>query len=297
MPDYETKIDNVYGHRVLYPTPSPDELKQFFKDRYYDLVQQGERAVDIARTMRGGDEAADQARWQSEVIHSDIIDIALREAPTGKVVEVGCGMGNLLADLKNAGFEPTGVDVALEAVMAVRKRGMNAYEGAFDDLAEDGTFEASSIDIVIFNNVLELTHDPLRNLRAASRVLRDGGLLIVRGGNDFNPLQRAAVDSLGIREWWVSPPEHINYLNFEAVEAMMRAVSVEPFHRHGEFPMELWLLFGFDYVTDRALGADCHRRRVAMERALPAETRRGLYQAFGAAGIGRTMVVAGRKPT
>lgn len=295
MKEYSTRLETRHGYRVLDPLPSRDELDTFFKRQYYDLIEQGKRAADIARTRRGGEEADDQARWFRETVHRDLGDLILEYAPGKHVIEVGCGMGSLVHDLAEAGLAPMGVDLAPESVSAVRDRGLNAIQGAFDTLVDNGEIEARSQDAVIFNNVLELTLDPMKNLRAAAVTLRPSGLLVVRGGNDFNPLQMAAVKALGVPEYWISPPEHINYLSFESVESMMREVAVEPLHRHGEFPMELWLLLGFNYFGNSALGAECHQRRVAMERALPVDLRRTLYRAFGQAGLGRTMVVTGRK--
>ena len=295
MTDYNTKNETSHGYRVLDPLPSREELDSFFEHRYYALIEEGKRAADIARTRKGGEAAEDQTRWFRETVHQDLIDIVREHASGKQIIEVGCGMGNLLVDFRDAGFLSLGVDLATVSIAAAHKRGLDALQGAFDTLVETGSIESGSFDAVIFNNVLELTYDPMSNLAAAARALRPGGVLIVRGGNDFNPLQLAAVDVLGVPEWWVSPPEHINYLNFDAVESMMRAVSIEPIHRHGEFPMELWLLAGFDYIADPSLGAECHNRRVMLERNLPVQTRRRLYQAFGAAGMGRTMVVVGKK--
>jgi len=295
LSNYSTKPAPNYGHRVLDPMPTREDLDRFYAEQYYKLINDGELASDIARASRGGEEAADQENWLRETVHKDIIDILLECAPGKRVAEVGCGLGELVSDMKQAGLEPLGIDLASDAVEAVKSKGLEALEGSLDGLFEDGTIKPESLDAVIFNNVLEFTHDPAHNLKTASKILKPGGVLIVRGGNDFNALQMAAVNSLGLKEWWVSPPGHINYLTFEAVEAMMHDVGVMPFHRHGEFPMELWLLFGFDYISDRALGADCHNRRVAFERSIPTDVRRRLYQAFGQAGLGRTMVIAGRR--
>lgn len=295
MSDYSTKPAPKYGHRVLDPMPTRKDLDRFYAEQYYKLINEGELASDIARASRGGDEAADQENWLRETVHKDIIDILLEYAPGKRVAEVGCGLGELVSDMKQAGLEPLGIDLASDAVEAVKSKGLDALEGSLDGLFEDGTIKPESLDAIVFNNVLEFTHDPAHNLGTASKVLKPGGVLMVRGGNDFNALQMAAVDSLGLKEWWVSPPGHINYLTFDAVEAMMHDVGVTPFHRHGEFPMELWLLLGFDYISDRTLGADCHNRRVAFERSIPTDVRRRLYKAFGQAGLGRTMVVAGRR--
>lgn len=295
MSKYGTKAAPKYGYRTLDPLPTRIELDEFFAETYYSLIDDGKRAADIARSRRGGSEADDQEKWLRETVHADLIDILKKHAPGKRVAEVGCGLGGLLNDLAAAGFDPVGIDVAPTAVAAVKQRGIEAFEGAIDILVASGAIGPGSYDAILFNNVLEFTHNPLESLSAAAEALKPGGILLVRGANDFNALQMAAVDTLGLEEWWISAPGHVNYLNFEAVEGMMRDVGVSPFHRHGEFPMEIWLLLGFNYIGNGSLGADCHQRRVAFERSIPSDVRRRLYRALGDAGFGRTMVIAGRR--
>ncbi len=296
MTDYTTRPDSRFGHQVLEPKPTADELEAFYRQTYYELVDSGSITADIARARRGGEEADSQARWMANTVHRDIIDI-IRDQTAGKrVIEVGCGLGEFLVSLRDAGFEPEGVDLANTAVEHVRARGLVAHQGALDQLVADGSFEDDSVDAVLFVNVLELTLDPVENLRAAARILKPGGVVVVRSGNDFSPLQEAAVAALDLDRWWISAPGHIHYLSFDAVEGMMRAAGLEPVHRQSDFPMELFLLLGFPYVGDKELGAECHRRRVAFEKMLPTEARRRLYRAFAEAGMGRCMHVAGRKP-
>ncbi|NQW12294.1 MAG: methyltransferase domain-containing protein [Alphaproteobacteria bacterium] len=296
MTEHSTRLDARFGHRVLDPMPTQEELEAFYRDTYYTLIDEGRRAADIARSRRGGEEADDQARWLSETLHRDITDAIQEHGNGGKrVLEVGCGLGGLLADLADRGFEPLGVDLATAAVEAVRERGFTAHAGAFDELVSAGTIVPGSVDAVLFVNVLEQTFDPAANLAAAAKALAPGGVVIVRSGNDFNPLQTAAVDALGMPRWWISAPEHIHYLSYDAVEAMMRSVGLSPRYRQSDFPMELFLLLGSDYITDKSLGGDCHHRRVAFERALPVATRRRLYQAFAQAGMGRCLFVVAAK--
>lgn len=295
MSSYRTKLDERFGHRVLDPRPSREEIDRFFEEQYYDLIDKGERSADIGRARRGGEEALDQEKWFRETVHQDIIDLLLEHAPGKRVAEIGCGLGNLLNDMKHAGLDPVGIDLADAAVKAVRDRGLKAIEGSIDTLVESGEITPGSFDAIVFNNVLEYATDPLETFRATAKALAPGGVLVVRGGNDFNDLQLAAAKAHDLKEWWISAPEHLNYLNYEAIESLMREVGVAPFHRHGEFPMEMWILLGFDYISDRSLGDDCHKRRVAFERSLPTDVRRRLYRAFGEAGFGRTLVVAGKR--
>lgn len=296
MTEYTTRPDGRLGYRILDPLPTREELEAFYRETYYRLIDEGRRAADIGRSRRGGPDADDQGRWLAETVHRDIADTITAHTRGRRVIEVGCGLGDLMVSLRDGGFDPVGVDLAQSAVETVRAKGMTVRQGAFTDLVNAGDLLPDSVDAVLFANVLEQTFDPVANLEAARRILVPGGVAVVRSGNDFNPLQEAAVAGLDMTRWWVSGPEHINYLSFDAVEAMMGDVGLEPVDRQADFPMELFLLLGFPYIGDSDLGAECHRRRVMLERILPTEVRRRLYRALAQAGMGRCLLVTGRKP-
>jgi hypothetical protein len=61
-----------------------------------------------------------------------------------------------------------------------------------------------------------------------------------------------------------------------------------------DFPMELFLLMGLNYVEDPEVGATCHAYRVQAELSLPADVRRELFRTFAAGGIGRNLRVVMR---
>lgn len=118
--------------------------------------------------------------------------------------------------------------------------------------------------------------------------------------NDFSPLQIAAQEGKGHAPWWIAPPHHLNYFDFDSLEALMRRIGLTPTERLTSFPMEAFLLMGDDYVSDPATGKACHRRRMNFDLAFEAAgigaVRRRLYGALAAAGIGREATVIAVKP-
>ncbi|MCB5189974.1 class I SAM-dependent methyltransferase [Methylobacillus arboreus] len=295
MTKYTTRVHPVFGHRVLEPMPTQNELEDFYRNSYYQLIDEGKRAADIARSRRGGAEAEEQATWLRETLHADIGHAVKKYSSGKKVLEVGCGLGLLLADMRDQGFEVEGIDLGSIAVDEVRKKGFTAYLGSFEELVKTQVIKPETYDAVLFVNVLEQTFDPVLNLKTAESVLKPGGVAIVRSGNDFNPLQKIFHGEKDSKPYWVSPPEHIHYLSFNAMEKMLEAAALQPVYRQSDFPMELFLLLGYDYTSDSRLGAECHSRRVSLERKLPSELRRDLYSAFAQLELGRCMFVVGQK--
>src|SRR5690606_12541785 len=118
----------------------------------------------------------------------------------------------------------------------VKKKGFTAYLGSFEELVKTQVVNLQSYDAVLFINVLEQTFDPVLNLKTAESVLKPGGVVIVRSGNDFNPLQRIFHGKKDSKPYWVSPPEHIHYLSFNTMEKMLEAAKLQPVYRQSDFP-------------------------------------------------------------
>lgn len=103
------------------------------------------------------------------------LDAALPRA-RGRLLEVGCGKGEVAAGLVERGFEVTALDSSDEAVAAARARGVAARAGRFPELpGHDG----APFDAVLFARSLH--HIPALGptLDRARELLRPGGVLVV----------------------------------------------------------------------------------------------------------------------
>jgi SAM-dependent methyltransferase len=186
----------------------------------------------------------------------------------------------------------------MQAAGHARALGVDVVEAFVDEVDWDalGVFDAVHLKLV-----LEHLPDPAAVLAAAVARLRPGGVLCVQVPNDFNRLQSVVCRTVsGTPPWWVAPPYHVNYFDFESLERLCARVGAVPVRRDTNFPMELFLLMGDHYVGDDAVGRACHRKRMAFEERLAAAgedgLRRRLYAALAAAGLGREAIVYARVP-
>lgn len=96
---------------------------------------------------------------------------ALRSHLKGRILDVGCGLGDMLAYLNDA----VGVDINAQAVKWCADRGLNARLMEQDILP----FATSTFSSVILDNVLEHIADPSSLLAEIRRVLRPHGVALV----------------------------------------------------------------------------------------------------------------------
>lgn len=95
--------------------------------------------------------------------------------PKGKLLDVGCGSGNMLKIAKQLGWDVMGLEIDPNAVKAAQALGLNVVQGDYRKLNE----LAQSFDCIICSHVLEHVHNPLELLDLLQKALKHGGTLLL----------------------------------------------------------------------------------------------------------------------
>lgn len=118
--------------------------------------------------------------WLDELLHAAPIE------PPCRMLEIGCGMGNLSLPLAHRNHEITGLDVSATAIEAARARAAPLGDAAPRFRVGDVTDAASyaglrELDVVVDGLCLHciVGADRARLLRLVRSVLRPGGCLLV----------------------------------------------------------------------------------------------------------------------
>jgi len=142
----------------------------------------------------------------------------LRGMVPGSVLEVGCGSGSCLAELRDLGWEVHGVEPVADAAAVAREHyRVPVVVGTLDE----ATFAPKSFDAVVMTHVIEHVPDPLPLLRACRTLLRPGGKLVVTCPN---------VDAYGHKKYgmyWIAldPPRHEHVFTRMSLVALARAAG------------------------------------------------------------------------
>lgn len=94
----------------------------------------------------------------------------------GKILEIGCGDGDLLFSLKKRGFQTYGVDVSRKAcLLAEKKVGKNVFNCEVTDC----DFPPKFFDVIVLNHSFEHVGSPTDSLKEIKRILKDKGILFI----------------------------------------------------------------------------------------------------------------------
>jgi 2-polyprenyl-3-methyl-5-hydroxy-6-metoxy-1,4-benzoquinol methylase len=132
--------------------------------------------------------------------------------PRQRVLEVGCGKGDFLAKLRDAGHEGIGLEINDEAIRLGTASGCDIRRGTIEEFAAG--FD-KPFDVVCAFQVLEHVTDPVAFLNASLACLRDGGLAIFavpNGEGIFSSLD-VALDM---------PPHHMLRWNGAAIQYLTK---------------------------------------------------------------------------
>jgi SAM-dependent methyltransferase len=166
-------------------TVQPDELPtpEFMASRYADTEDE---------------HYLDEERGRRRTAHR-LLDLLGERVPPGRLLDIGCGHGLLMAEARDRGWDPTGLELSRSATAHARKIGLRVLE----ERIEDAALEPASFQAVVAVDLIEHVHEP-RDFIARCREL----LVPARAFG---------------RRWWGYIPSHLHLLPRRMLRELLAA--------------------------------------------------------------------------
>ena len=269
----------------IMPLPTEAELLKFYQKEFYQKIKP---------TYLKQDEK--EKKYWSMSYDEKLNILETNKIKNKKILDVGSGGGFFLRRAKEKGWDVLGIEPSLTAAKYAEKYKIPTITDFFEkiDFSKKKKFGA-----IHMNAVLEHSRSPNKILKISHNLLEKKGMLIVEVPNEFNPLQLIAQKSLKKDEWWVVPKEHLNYFNFKSLSKLLKRNGFEITLKQATFPLEIFLLMGFDYINNSKVGLKKHQERMKFEQNMNSqnaqELKQKIYQKFAEIGIGRRAIIYAKK--
>jgi len=159
--------------------------------------------------------------------NSRMLSQTLRFRREGKLVDFGCGEGGFLSRAAPF-FDLTGIELSPRSAKTSRRRVPSAmiFEGPVTEVAER-QLPAAAFDVVTQFGYIEHEWCPLAGLRAAYRLLKPGGITVIKTPNyaSWNRHIR------GLNWCGYHLPGHCNYFTPRTLARLLRNAGLEPLPR------------------------------------------------------------------
>jgi SAM-dependent methyltransferase/GT2 family glycosyltransferase len=182
----------------------PGEHGDLYECRRCGTVQQpslpsGSALHSLYRAMDDGEYLAEETGRRRTAAR--LLDLIGRHVPRGRLLDVGCGHGVLLAEARARGYDVLGLELAAGAVRHAREElGLPVLDVALEEFRPQ---PGEAFDVIVLADVLEHVEDPVEAIDACCELLAEGGVLCV-----VTPDPSSAVARVAGRRWWGYVPAH-----------------------------------------------------------------------------------------
>lgn len=290
--------DENFGYKRLEPIPNDKQLQEFYYKKYYELKSNSDTgSIDrFAKLEEENEKRKKELEWLEKTEYKDFYDFLTQNINSSykQLLDVGCGTGEFLNFMSDLKFKCTGIEPSKDAAEKAKQKGICVCNCDLLEYYEKYFNENDKFNVINLNNVLEHIADPLLFISKCRKIITEGGIIRIKVPNDFNKLQLDVEQNLNKEPWWISIPDHINYFDFDSLSKLVSAQGFEILYKTVDFPMELFLLMGKDYLTNNDIGRECHEMRKSFELNVSTEIRSKLYENLASMNLGRNIIIYAR---
>lgn len=222
---------NHCGLLFTVPRPSPDVIgKYYLSDEYYSH-QQNKKGL-IPRIY----ETVKSVNLRRKVAY------AIDGLSTGILLDIGCGVGDFLLQIKKKGWEVSGIEPSHEAKNIAQNRlGITLL-----DPSDSCSLPDHSFDVITMWHVLEHVDDLKTQTSELKRLLKPGGRLVIALPN------YQSFDCQYYKQYWAAwdVPRHLNHFSAEVILSIIVSLEMEFL----DTQKLKWDAYYISFLSERYLG-------------------------------------------
>jgi 2-polyprenyl-3-methyl-5-hydroxy-6-metoxy-1,4-benzoquinol methylase len=143
----------------------------------------------------------------------------------GRLLDVGSGFGFFLAEMKDRGWEAVGVEISRKAMDYGRNiLGLTIHPGPMEDAA----FPDNHFDVVTGFYVIEHLPHPMAFLKECHRILKPGGLLLLRYPHT-TPIKNL-LHFFGVKNRLYDLPAHLSDFSPKMIQQCLEKIGFAKFY-------------------------------------------------------------------
>jgi len=288
---------NACGLASTQPRIGAEQFADYYPASYHDarLAEGEDRGLAHAWAQATAAPAPAERRLAERTRLAAIVRFGpyrpLSRRQPGRMLDVGCGNGELARAFARRGWRVAGVEPGAQAAARARAGGVEVHRGTL----EDAPWHGPTFDAVLFNHSLEHVPDPVQSLRQAAALLREGGMVAAAVPN-FDCWQRRV---FGSRWFQLDLPRHLQHLDRQTLAALMVRAGLRPVTQttasmrpallvslqYAVFGRARWMGRGLRlaawtlapllWMLDRFVAGDCLHMFAVKETAFPASAYAG----------------------
>lgn len=201
---------------------------------------------EIKKNVYGNDYYESSPYNQPELFNNLYFQSKLNKikAYTGEVepniLDVGCGWGDFLQVVKNNHLPYLGIDLSPRSVEICREKKLNSQK---TDLVNLSKISSQQYSVITFFQVIEHLKNPIEYLRAAKKLLKKNGVLLITTPNNRSPLRY-----LFGPKWSVyNTPSHYFFYSKISLEKLLKMAGFNNF----KINIDRFRFFSLNYILQR----------------------------------------------
>jgi SAM-dependent methyltransferase len=226
--DYRCVRCTGCGLLSLDPTPTPAEVAGLYPPDYQTRIAGPPRNFEkpinrLAVRYLYGVGSVGRSRWLRALFRglSGRILAGIRERHgANRLLDVGCGSGQLLAAYRTLGWQVCGIEMSAEGCAVCAEKRLEVHHGTIFD----APFAAQRFDVILLSHVIEHMLDPVAVLTRAAAFLAPRGMIVVTTPNV------RGVGFLVFGSCWfgLDPPRHVFLFDPHTIVLLAQRAGLTP---------------------------------------------------------------------